>query len=87
MSQSFDFTLILGGSKDISDEMANRLYEAGLDDALVGSKDGEIFIDITRDANTLEEAVQSAISQVHQSGTGLRVRDVKPEKAKLVSGI
>lgn len=60
------FTLIVDGT-DLQDEsVIDRLFEAGCDDALVGSTDGVQFIDFDRDAASLDVAVLSAVSDVEQ---------------------
>jgi len=62
------FTLIVDGA-DLQDEsVIDRLFEAGCDDALVGSVDGVQFIDFDRDAASLDVAVLSAVADVEQVG-------------------
>ena len=62
------FTLIVDGA-DLQDEsVIDRLFEAGCDDALVGSADGVQFIDFDRDAASLDVAVLSAVADVEQVG-------------------
>jgi hypothetical protein len=70
----YDFTLILAG--DVG-ENADALYEAGCDDALLGSVDGCAYADFTRDADTFANAVGTAIRAV-ESVSGLRVVRVEP---------
>jgi hypothetical protein len=67
------FTLILDGVPELTDDMTDALYEAGCDDALVGSRDGVIFLDFTRQAVSLQEAVRSAISDVQAAGVSTKV--------------
>ncbi len=76
------FTLIVDGA-DLQDEsVIDRLFEAGCDDALVGSVDGVQFIDFDRDAASLDVAVLSAVADVEQVG-GFQV--VRLANAGLVS--
>ncbi len=63
-----EFTLILGGFSELSDEVEDRLFEAGCDDALLGVLDGAPFLDFTREAPSLERAVLSAIADVAKAG-------------------
>ena len=51
--------------------MLDRLFEAGCDDALVGSADGVQFIVFDRDAASFDVAVSSAVENVE------RVRGVR----------
>ncbi len=66
------FTLIAIGPDLQSDELIDALLEAGCDDALVGRADGVQFIDFDRDADTLEEAVLSAVADL-ESIDGIEV--------------
>ena len=61
-----DFTLVVTGT--IDDGTVERLFEAGLDDATVRSSGGIGFVDVTRDAPTMTEALASAIRQVRSAG-------------------
>lgn len=64
-----EFTLALQGAFDeLTDEMANRLYEAGCDDALVSTTGGRAFLDFTREAPAMKDAIVSAIQNVRLAG-------------------
>lgn len=76
------FTLIVDGADSQDEAMLDRLFEAGCDDALVGSADGVQFIDFDRDAASLDAAVLSAVADVEQAG---RIRVVRLAGAGLVS--
>ncbi|MEX2316877.1 MAG: hypothetical protein WD669_06985 [Pirellulales bacterium] len=65
---TYDFTLILRGSGDLTDELANKLYSAGCDDGTVSSSEGVISIDFGREASDLETAIRSAIADVTSAG-------------------
>lgn len=52
--------------------MLDALYESGCDDALAGSADGAQYLDFTRTAQTIEEAIRSAIADV-ESVAGVTV--------------
>lgn len=64
----YEFTLILKGSHDLTEEIADRLFEAGCDDGSPGTCAGEFCIDFHRTARTLEEAIHSAIANVKSAG-------------------
>ena len=65
------FRLVVEGA-DLQDEaVVDRLFEAGCDDALVGSTGGVQFIDFDRDAASFDAAVSSAVENVE------RVRGVR----------
>ncbi len=75
--QTHTFTLIV--DRAIDDEAANELYEAGLDDAAIGTLDGRPAIDVDREATTLLEAIATAVRQVESVG-GIRVIRVDGEE-------
>ena len=68
--RSYDFTLKFAlGQKDAAPEsFVGRLMNEGCDDALVGiGKPGRIALDFTREADSAEEAVISALSAVKRA--------------------
>jgi len=77
---SYDFTLILSGRTEITEEIHDALCTAGCDDALFGSRCGVIYLDFTRAAGSLREAITSAIADVARSGTGLEVVRIEPDE-------
>ena len=79
---NWSFTLIVEGEDLQSDETFNALFEAGCDDALVGRTSGVQYMDFDRDAETLADAVLSAVADV-ESVPGLQV--VRLEDSDLVS--
>src|SRR5437762_1349528 len=74
------FTIILDGVPELTDEVADALYEAGCDDALVGSRDGVVFLDFDREANSFQDAVVSAMTAVESAGIGARVIRIEPDE-------
>ena len=69
---TFAFTLIVEGSDVQSAEVADALFEAGCDDALVGRSEGVQFLDFDREADSVGEAVLSAVADI-ESVEGLTV--------------
>ena len=66
------FTLIVAGP-DLQDEpFIDALFEAGCDDATVARIDGVQYIDFDREAESLDEAIISAVRDVEQV-EGVRV--------------
>ena len=72
---SQQFTLIVEGADLRSARVFDALFEAGCDDATVGSIDETHQIDFDRDAANLGEAILSAVRDVEKV-EGLRVRRV-----------
>ena len=62
-----NFTLIIEGPDLQSDELIDGLFEAGCDDALIGQANGIQFADFDREADTLEDAVRSAITALEST--------------------
>jgi hypothetical protein len=64
----YEFRLILKGVDDISEELADALFEAGCDDSTPGVFCGVPHVDFDRDAESLESAIRSAIADVQKAG-------------------
>ena len=64
----YDFTLILAESLELTDGIADALFEAGCDDGTPGTCNGVFSIDFHREAASLEEAIRSAIENVRTAG-------------------
>lgn len=62
--QRFTFTLTVEGRDLQAGEVVDALFDAGCDDALVGSSEGVQFLDFDRKAGSIEEAVRSAVAEV-----------------------
>lgn len=64
------FTLTLAGEEVLTPEISDSLFEAGIngDDTLVLGRGGSVLVEFERDAETLGEAVASAIDQVERAG-------------------
>ncbi len=65
---TFDFQLVLGDVELMTEEIANALFDAGCDDGTPFSSQGMAAIGFTREANSLEEAIRSAIADVNKAG-------------------
>ena len=80
-----EFTLVLSGITEVTDDAANRLFEAGCDDGSFASRDGVAFIMFHREAQTLRDAIDSAIADVKRAGFGI-VR-VETDHANVVAKV
>jgi hypothetical protein len=63
----YEFSLILTGP-ELTDEDADKLYEAGCDDASILTRDGVTRLQFDRQAANLDEALTSAIQSVEHAG-------------------
>lgn len=83
--QAYEFTLILSGITEVTDEAADALFEAGCDDGSFASRDGVAFVIFHREAETLRKAIDSAIANVGQAGFG--VLRVETDDANVVAKV
>ena len=81
--KTFEFTLILTGINEVTDDAANALYEAGCDDGSFASRGGVAFVMFDREAASMLDAIQSATADVRQAGFG--VLRVETEEAAIVT--
>lgn len=78
--KAYDFTLIIPGVHEITEDLERAVYGSGCcDDALLSVSGGTLRIDFSREADSLLDAVQSAIEQVEAADARLRVDRVQPE--------
>jgi hypothetical protein len=78
LEATHEFSLLYTGVDDLSDELANALFEAGCGDATIGIQNGFFFADFHRDAPSFREALMSAIADVERSGQPIRLVRVEP---------
>ena len=64
----YEFSLILKGSPELTEEIADELFEAGCDDGTPGTCNRVFSIDFHREADSLEAAINSAIKNVKSAG-------------------
>lgn len=65
---NYDFTVVLRDSPELTDELADRLFSFGCDDATPGMCGGLTVVDFHRQAMPLEEAIRSAAANVNAAG-------------------
>ena len=77
--RTYEFAVTLAEGTEHSDELVEALYEAGCHDGSVWSSAGVVQIGFTRRAESLEEAIRSAVADVQKAGcTVVRVQ-IEPE--------
>ena len=81
----YSFTLVLRNVDENTPGLEDRVYEAGCDDSLINFRDGAVYLDFDRKADSFEKAVISAICQVET--TGAVVANVAPENLVTESDI
>ena len=65
--RTYEFTLILKGVHELTEEMADNLYEAGCDGGTPGTCAGVCSVDFHREADSLELAIRSAIVHIRSA--------------------
>lgn len=79
-----EFRIIVGDTTDLSFEEADRLYEAGCDDATFGGSNGVVCGTFHREAGDLEQAIRSAVADVRKAGfTVARVESADPVLSRI----
>jgi hypothetical protein len=82
----YDFVLkfkLAEGSADASD-LVERLGDAGCDDAVVGiGQPGRIALNFTREANSAQDAIISALEDVKRAISDVELIEVSPDLAGL----
>jgi hypothetical protein len=84
----YEFTAILAGVStlaELSDETIDRLYESGCDDGTLGSTEGKVFVHFTRQADSLQQAIESAIADIRSAG--FEVARVETEETVTINKI
>jgi len=74
----FSFTLVLSGVDELTDEVANDLFEAGCNDASPYMRASTLYLGFDRDEVSLSAAIESAIEDVEKAGLEV-VRVVPPD--------
>lgn len=77
--KSYQFTLILKNVDENTPSLEDSLYDANCDDALINFRNGTVYLDFDRQANSLEEAVMGAIKNVESTSIKAIVANVAPE--------
>ena len=75
----YEFTLILEGALELTEDIADKLFEAGCDDGTPGTCASVFSIYFHREANSLEEAIRSAIANVKSAGYEVERVEIEAE--------
>lgn len=66
--RTHEFSVIASGLDPRADDFEARFFDAGCDDALVSFRRGRIVVDFSRKADTVNEAISSAVENVRAAG-------------------
>ena len=75
----YGFTLILKGQFELTEEIADELFEAGCNDGTPGICNGVFSIDFHREGDSLEAAIRSAIVNVKAAGYEVERAEIEAE--------
>ncbi len=81
--REFDFALIVDGVPELSQRVEDALFEAGCDDATLSIQYGLLYMEFSRSAASLKDAIISAIRDVSKSGLPAKV--LRVDDCNLVS--
>jgi hypothetical protein len=80
-----EFAIVATGLDPEADDFEDRFFEAGCDDATLSFQRGVIIADFAREAVSLEDAIETAIRDVHAAGA--RVERIEPDHLVNLSDI
>jgi hypothetical protein len=75
--KTFEFSIIASGLDPEAEDFADRFFDAGCDDATISFQKGHIIVDFAREAESLEDAIATAIEAVNKAGA--KVDRVEPD--------
>ena len=83
---NYEFQLILKEGTEITEELADALFEAGCDDGTPGTFCGVPNIRFHREAESLESAIRSAVADVQKAGCVVERVQIEHDSPLLSSG-
>jgi predicted DNA-binding transcriptional regulator AlpA len=85
MKKMYEFSIIASGLDPQADDFEARLYNAGCDDSTISFQKGHIILDFAREAESIDEAISSAIEAVRTAGA--HIDRVEPDPLVSLSEI
>jgi hypothetical protein len=71
--REYDFALILTGVPELTTDVEDGLFQSGCDDATLSMQYGSLYLEFSRTAPSLKDAILSAIRDVRKAGVGAEV--------------
>jgi transcriptional regulator with XRE-family HTH domain len=75
--KTFEFSIIASGLDPEAEDLADRFFDAGCDDATVSFQKGHIIVDFAREDESIDAAICSAVECVQKAGA--KVERVEPD--------
>ena len=66
--KNYEFDVVLKDVSELTDDQADMLFASGCDDGTPAGCDGVVWIHFDRQAPSLENAIRSAMAQIHAAG-------------------
>lgn len=83
--KTFEFSIIASGLDPEQEDFADRFFAAGCDDSTLSFQKGHIILDFAREAESLGEAVVSAVEDTKKAGAN--VERIEPDPLVSLSEI
>ncbi len=83
---TYDFEVILVPGTEMTEDLADRLFEAGCDDGTPGVQSGVPVVGFSREADSLESAIRSAVADVQKAGCVVERVQIERDSPLLSSG-
>lgn len=74
--REYDFSLVLTGANELTTEVEDAIFEAGCDDATLSVAYGRLWMEFSRTAPSLKDAILSAIRDVRKANIGADVLQI-----------
>lgn len=71
--REYDFALVVDGVNELTQRVEDALFEAGCDDATLSIQYGLLYMEFSRTAESLKDAILGAIRDVYKADIGARV--------------
>ena len=84
--QTYGFTFTIKDHSVCSNEMAEAIYANGGDDASVGSSGGAVHVAFDREADSLDEAIKSAVRDLAKAGYQVSHVEIDDETLQAMAG-
>lgn len=83
--KKYEFSIIASGLNPEAEDFEQRFFDAGCDDATVSFQKGHIIVDFAREAESVSNAIASAVTNVQKAGA--TVDRVEPDPLVSLSDI
>jgi hypothetical protein len=83
--KTYGFAVVLAAGTDITEDLADALFDAGCDDGTPGQRCGVPVITFSREADCLESAIRSAVADVQKGGCAVERVQIEHDSPLLSS--